>query len=268
MRYVINEAVTDSFKMMYLKFGSGAKPLVIIPGLSVQSVMPAAPAIEKQYEIFNEDFTVYLFDRRDNLPEQYSISDMARDTAEAMKALNLYGVSLFGTSQGGMIAMLIAADYPELVSRLALGSTACRIDGECFAAIEKWIELANNNDREGLYLSFGESIYPAEVFNEYKDLLKQTAQTVLKEDLKRFTVLARAIKDFDITDEIKNIKCPVLALGDTDDRVLGGDALNELSKCFKDKPEFETYCYNGFGHAVYDTAPDFTERLYSFFNRL
>ncbi|HAQ62906.1 MAG TPA: alpha/beta hydrolase, partial [Ruminococcaceae bacterium] len=76
-------ASNEKFEMQYIKFGQGKKTLVILPGLSVQSVIPAAAAIEKQYEIFKNDFTVYLFDRRQNLPEVYSVYDMADDTAEA-----------------------------------------------------------------------------------------------------------------------------------------------------------------------------------------
>ena len=41
--------------MNYIKFGTGNTPLVILPGLSVQSLLPLAEAIEKQYEIFESD---------------------------------------------------------------------------------------------------------------------------------------------------------------------------------------------------------------------
>ena len=46
------------------------------------------------------------------MPDSYGVDDMARDTAEAIKALKLERVSIFGASQGGMIAMKIAVEYP------------------------------------------------------------------------------------------------------------------------------------------------------------
>ena len=94
--------------MDYFSFGRGKKTFVILPGLSIQSVMGAAGAVEAGYAAFSEDFTVYVFDRRLDLPPVYRIEDMARDTAEAMRALSLSDVYLFGASQGGMIAQVIA----------------------------------------------------------------------------------------------------------------------------------------------------------------
>ena len=35
----------------------------------------------------------------------------------------------------------------------------------------------------------------------------------------------------------------------------------------KDRKDFEYYFYNGFGHAVYDMAPDFTQRIFDFFEK-
>ena len=75
--------------MDFFKFGRGRKTLVILPGLSVQSVMLSADAIEKAYCSLENDFTIYVFDRRKELPPVYSIDDMANDTAEAMSAAGI-----------------------------------------------------------------------------------------------------------------------------------------------------------------------------------
>lgn len=49
--------------MDYIVFGEGEKKFVIIPGLSVHSIMSFADAVEEAYKDFSEDYTVYLFDR-------------------------------------------------------------------------------------------------------------------------------------------------------------------------------------------------------------
>ena len=72
---------TEAFTMRYFSFGRGERPLVILPGLSVQSVMGSAQAVAKEYSVMQEEFTVYLFDRREDLPSKYSVYDMAQDTA-------------------------------------------------------------------------------------------------------------------------------------------------------------------------------------------
>ena len=130
--------------MKYFTFGKGEKIFVILPGLSVQSVMGAADIIARSYEIFEKDFTVYLFDRRSNLPEKYSIFDMADDTVKAMNKIGLKNVCLFGASQGGMIAEAIAIKYSELVEKLVLGSSACCINQKASSVIGEWIKLAKS----------------------------------------------------------------------------------------------------------------------------
>jgi pimeloyl-ACP methyl ester carboxylesterase len=140
--FIKDSVVTENFSMDYIRFGSGRKTLVILPGLSVQSVIPAAADIEKQYDLFKKDYTVYLFDRRRELPDEYSVFDMADDTAKAIQTLGLHDCCIFGASQGGMIAAAIALKYPSLACRLVLGSTAARIDGKRAEKIGNWISLA------------------------------------------------------------------------------------------------------------------------------
>ena len=77
MEFLTDKVYTDGFSMAYIRFGHGRNPLVILPGLSIQSMIPLAPALVKQYEIFTKDFTVYVFDRRLEVPSNYPICEMA-----------------------------------------------------------------------------------------------------------------------------------------------------------------------------------------------
>lgn len=255
---------TDTFSMDFIKFGSGAKPFVILPGLSVQSVMGAADAVAGAYQALADEYTVYVFDRRKELPETYGIYDMALDTAEAMQALGLEQVTLFGASQGGMMAMEIAAAHPEMTAALVLGSTSASVTAEQVQVIEGWVALAKEKKAEDLYMAFGEAVYPPEVFEQSKGLLSDAAKTVTDEELARFVVLAEALKGFDVTEKLRGVTCPVLILGDWNDRVLGGNASVEIAKCLTGCPNLELHMYKGYGHAAYDTAPDYKQRILSF----
>ena len=156
--------------MEYFKFGQGEKSMVILPGLSVISVMKSAHAIEEAYAPMASDFTIYVLDRRLDMPEVYTISDMASDTVSVLSALGLSDIYLFGASQGGMIAMTIAIEAPELVSKLALGSTSAAVKADGATELPNWVELAEKKDATALYLAFGEALYPAEMFASYKDV--------------------------------------------------------------------------------------------------
>ena len=81
-------------------------------------------------------------------------------------------------------------------------------------------------------------------------------------DLCRFAALAGAAEGFDVLDALGQLACPVLVLGSEDDRVLGGEASRAIARAI---PRAELFMYDGFGHAAYDLAPDYKERLLRFF---
>ena len=255
---------TDGFSMDYFRFGHGKTVLVILPGLSIDSVMKYANAVAAAYRPLTNDFTIYLFDRRKELPEPYTVYDMARDTAAAIRTLGLGKVSIFGASQGGMIAMIIAAEHPDLVSKLALGSTTDCIDEKHDSIFKKWICLAEAGNAKELCLAFGEAIYPPAVFEQYRDALAIYAESVTEQDLSRFIILTEGMKGFDITDKLQNIICPVLIIGSRDDGVLGPEGSEQIAEKLKNLQDVELYLYDGYGHAVYDLAPDYKERLLRF----
>ncbi len=254
-----------NFSMDYFHFGHGEKTLVILPGLSVQSVMGAADAIAEAYRPIEDKFTVYVFDRRSDLPAAYSVREMARDTAEAFRALGLKQVCLFGASQGGMIALVLAIEYPELVGKMVLGSTSAHVQEAQYRVPEEWIRLAKAGDRAGLYLVFGREIYPSAVFEQYKDALLAAAGTVTDRDLEGFVILAEGMKDFDVVKDLDRIHCPVLAIGVFEDGVLDSDATMEIAEKLDVNPNFRLYMYTGYGHAAFDTAPDYKQRILRFF---
>ena len=265
MSIEIKQVNTNGFAMRFFQFGRGAKPLVILPGLSVQSVMNAADAIADAYAPLAEDFTLYVFDRREFLPPGYSLADMARDTVAAMRALGLSDVCLFGASQGGMIALLIAIEHPALVARLALGSTAACLTDTADSVIGRWIRLAAQKDGAALYLDFGRTVYPPMVFEASREALHAAGQTVTDDEFVRFITLAQGTGGFDVRDRLLLIRCPVLLLGAEDDAVLGADATRTIADTLQGRPDVQTHLYRGYGHAAFDTAPDYKDRLLRFF---
>lgn len=265
MGIAIETVKTDSFEMNYFRTGEGKQSLVIIPGLSIQSVMGAAEQIRQIYEPYLNVFTVYVMDRRVDLPAEYPVREMARDTADAIKALGLSDICIFGASQGGMIALEIAIKHPELVKKVAVGSTSSNLREKDSEAIAEWISYAKEKDKKALYLAYGKKIYPPAVFEQFKDALAAAADTVTDEDLERFIICAEGLKDFDIADRLKEIRCPVLVTGEFKDEVLDSDMTMEIAQELDEKDGFELYMYNGFGHAAFDTAPDYRERLCGFF---
>ena len=255
----IETVKTDHMEMKYFRFGSGSRHFVILPGLSLTSVLVSADAVAAAYECFAKDYTVWLFDRRTDLPPVYPVREMAQDTAEAMESLGIRDAFVFGASQGGMMAQFLAIDHPELVHAMVLGSTAARVPD--LSGILEWIRLAEKGDAKGLTLSFSEMVYTPAFFAQYKDLILAMADGVTKKDLARFVILAKGTEGMNAYDELDRIQCPVLVLGAANDRVLGASPSREIA----DRLGCELYIYEGYGHAVYDEAPDYKDRILRFF---
>lgn len=263
-RIRIETVGTETAEMDFFRFGQGKETLVILPGLSVRSVMHAADAVAEAYRPLTDDFTIYVFDRRKELPSAYPVFEMAEDTAAAFRELGLRGACLLGASQGGMIAAEMAIRHPAAVRKLVLCSAPPRVTGEQYETVESWIRLARAGKKEELYLAFGEALYPRAVFEQARGFLIEDAKAVTDGDLKRFVILAEGMRGFDAVDELEKIKCPVLAIGSEDDRLFGSDAVVQIADRLGTRADFAFHLYNGCGHAVYDTAPDIKERIRRF----
>lgn len=253
--------------MDYIRFGNGDKALVILPGVSVQSVLGSAELIKEAYKVLTDDYTVYLFDRRQDISEGYSLQDMAKDTDEAIRELGLEHIDLFGVSQGGMIAMQIAVMDPGLVDKLVLGSTCARVTDAKYGFFDRLVSLARDGKTRDLYIAFGEGLFPQDLFNQIKDAFLEPIGTVTEDELERFAVVSECMEGFDFTEELRKIKCPVLVIGDTSDKIFGADSSELIAECLSGNSDCELYMYEGFGHAVYDTAPDYKERILAFLRK-
>ncbi len=262
MNVKVNTVRIKDNEMNYIVLGSGKKNFVIIPGLSIHSVMGLVEAIAEAYKDFNTEYTVYLFDRAKNISEGYSVRDMAKDTVEAMKALNIENADIFGASQGGMIAEYIAIDYPELVNKMVLGSTLSKPNDTSRKVIGNWIKLAKEKEETKLLESFVDDVYSQNTLEIYRDYLIDSNKGITDKEYERFIILASACEKFNCYDELKNIKCPTLVLGSLGDKVVtveGSKEIAEVVNC-------DIYLYDdNYGHGVYDEANDYKQRILAFF---
>ena len=69
------------------------------------------------------------------------------------------------------------------------------------------------------------------------------------------------MKGMNLSGELENIKCPVLVIADSNDKIFD---VSE-SKNIAEKLNCEIFIYHDYGHAVYDEAPDYKARILKFF---
>lgn len=254
---VITEDVSiNGIVMSYARFGSGEKVFVIIPGLSVSKVTPNARAVERQYSEAAKNHAVYLFDRRDNVPEKYNVHDIAEDTASVMKHLGIEKACVLGVSQGGMIAMDMAINHPELVSRLILCVTCAYLNGKLKESISYWRTAAESGDSLVLNKAFVNRLFSQKLLERSGEALASVMPKYSEETFGSFIKALDNLECFDLRAELHKIVCPVYVIGAENDAVMGAGTSEELAH----QLGCEYYIYPEYAHGVYDEAPDFAKR--------
>ncbi len=251
----------DDGRVTVISFGTGSKPLVMIPGLRFATIDGGAQAVSWYYRIFAREYRIYMIDRKMPPKPGCTIHDLAEDTAKIIKKLGIDNAYVFGASQGGMIAQEIAIEHPELVAKLVLGVTASRVNDTIKEAVGGWIDMSASGSydeitRDYLYRGYSEAyIRKAKLFIP---LLLKTQRTM---PMEHFVTLARACLTADTYDRLDMIKAPVLVLGGALDKVVSGEASLEIAE----KLSCEYYIYPDLSHEAYNEAKDFNKRIYDFF---
>lgn len=248
-------------KTHYLRFGTGDKVMVMIPGLRLSPIEGTAKGLAWAYRLFAEKYTVYEFDRNEPVNEGCTIHSLAEDLAEAMNKLGLTDAYVYGASQGGMIAQDLAIHHPELVKKMVLAVTLSRNNDTVEEVIDHWIRLASErglNDIASDYITKGFSESYLKKYKLFLPLLMKMQKMVPAE---RFITLAKACLTCETYQDLHKIKCPVLVLGGGKDKIVTGEASMEIVE----KLNCQYYIYDELSHEAYSEAKDFNKRIFHFF---
>lgn len=253
----------ENTDMDYIAFGYGKRNLIIIPGLGdgLMTVKGKALPFAWMYRLFAKDFKVYVFSRKNELEEGYTIRNMAEDVRLAMDILGIEKTDILGVSQGGMIAEYFAVDYPERVNRLILVVTVARQNPCIQSNVEKWIKMAKENRYGEVMKDVTIRMYTAEYIEKYKFMLGVLGLYRGPKNKERFLRMAGSCIEHDLYDRIEEIKAPTLVIGGEKDETVGGEASREIAKKIK---QAELIMYPQYGHGLYSEAEDFCQRVYDF----
>lgn len=260
-----NIQISDT-DMDYVSFGTGEKNLVLITGLDdgLFSLRGKALLLAVLYRIFASDYTVYVFGRKNNLPEDYSTRDMAKDLADVMKRLNILEADVIGVSQGGMIAQYLAIDHPESVHKLVLAVTISGQNEIMQNVVGKWMHLAAEMDYKNLLIDSAEKAYSEKRLRRIRLIYPFLGLLRKPKSFERFLIQAKACLEHDAYSELNKISCPTLVLGAKHDQIVGAAASHELARAITGS---KLYIYRDYGHCVYEEARDFNARILHFLRK-
>jgi pimeloyl-ACP methyl ester carboxylesterase len=144
-------------------------PIVLIMGLATQMIAWHEDFCDQLAE---RGFHVVRFDNRDIgrsthfdfrppsvkqmitrrlVPDQYTLSDMAEDTAGLLRELEIAPAHVVGASMGGMIGQTLAAEHPEVVRSLTsiMSTTGSRFHGQPALSVYRFLLRPPPRDRDG-----------------------------------------------------------------------------------------------------------------------
>ena len=250
-------------QMDYIRFGSGERVLILLPGLGdgLRTVKGTALPMALLYRKFAKHFTVYAFSRREPLDEGCTTRDMAAHQASAMEALGIQRADILGVSMGGMIAQWLAIDFPERVGRLILTVTCPEPNPILRESVQEWVELAQKGDHGAFMDSNLRRIYSEGYYRKNRWLTPLVGALTKPKSYGRFFLQAGACLTHDATAELGKIRAKTLVIGGEKDLALGGEASRVLAQHI---PGARLEMYPQWGHGLYEEAGDFNDRVLKF----
>ena len=250
-------------RMDYIRFGKGARVLLMLPGLGdgLRTVKGTALPMALLYRRFAKKYTVYAFSRREPLAAGMTTRDMAAEQAEAMALLGIDRADILGVSMGGMIAQWLAIDHPHRVGKLILTVTCAEQNPVLRESIREWVDLAKAGDHAGFMDSNLRRIYSERYYRQNKWMTPLVGALTKPKSYDRFFIQADACLTHDARAELGKIQAQTLVIGGEKDLALGGEASKVLAAHI---PGAALKMYPQWGHGLYEEAGDFNDVVLAF----
>jgi 3-oxoadipate enol-lactonase len=209
----------DGVALRYELSGKGDRTLVLVHemGGSLESWDEVAPRFAGSRRVLRYDTRGAGLSQK--IRGELSLDTMAGDTAALLDALGIAGkVALAGVAVGGAIALHFAARYPERTSAVAVGSPATGISPDRRpAALERLARIEANGMA---------SVVEDAMLNGYAPELRGNIGRFerfrarwLGNDPASYATIWRMLANAEMQDELSKLRCPVLVIGGSLDRV-------------------------------------------------
>ena len=257
--------------LCYETFGDpDDSPILLVMGLATQMI-----AWHEDFcaELAERGFHVVRFDNRDIgrsthfdfrpptvgqmlrrrfSPQQYSLSDMAEDTANLLRELGISPAHVVGASMGGMIGQMLAAEHPDAVRSLVsiMSTTGSRWHGQPALAVYRYLLRPPPRDREG-YIDRAAAVFGlvgSTGFDRDEQYIRERAARAFDRgyDIRAGgRQLGAILTSGDRTRMLREIKAPTLVIHGTVDKMIRPSGGRATAKAI---PGARLMMIEGMGH--------------------
>jgi 3-oxoadipate enol-lactonase len=209
----------DGVALRYELSGKGDRTLVLVHemGGSLESWDEIVPRFAGSRRVLRYDTRGAGLSQK--VRGELGLDTMAADIIALLDALGITGkVALAGVAVGGAIALHFAARYPERTSAVVVGSPATGIAPDRRAAA---LERVAQIEAAGMTLAVETSMlngYAPELRGDLRRFERFQARW-LGNDPGSYAAIWRMLAGTDMQDELTRLRCPVLVIGGSLDRV-------------------------------------------------
>ena len=261
--YEIESIFKENIEIKYGIIYGGDKVFVMLPGISLSSILTNIKGIEGAYQEILKDYTIYVFDHAEPENDDYTMDEMVSNIIYAIDKIGINNATIYGVSIGALIALKMALIRKDLISKLVLVAGAARVDEQRLKVLKHWEEMSNNYEIEGLNKDFFVTMFTSDYVSKNLGALDTFIHNGTRHECECFSRVIRTMYDFDISNEIENINIPSFVIGSDLDPIFGEAASREIAE----KMNGCLFIYKGYSHAFYDEAPDFKHLVMSWLSK-
>jgi 3-oxoadipate enol-lactonase len=177
---------------------------------------------DEQVALLSKRFKVLCFDTRghgqtDAPQGEYTLDMLADDAAGVLAAAGVKETHWIGISMGAMIGQTLAVRTPGLLKSLVLADTTSRNPPEVWPMWKERIDVAESKGMEALVDPTLARWFTAPYIKDRADRVKTIADMIRATPVAGYVGCCHALPKINLTDRLKEIKVPVLAITGTED---------------------------------------------------
>ena len=251
----------NNYDLAYVERGKG-KPLILVHGglSDYRTWLPLMTELSENSRTIAVSLRHFYPERWNGQGKDFTMQQHADDIAGFIKAMQLEKVGLVGHSRGGVVAMLVASQNPELVDKLVLADPsplqsmlsnypkAAKFMNERRKTMEETVGFYRNGKPEQGLIHFVNYIAGAKAWEKTSDKRKSTLRD------NTWTQVSH-VRDLDTPfncSMARNVSSPVLMITGERSAPLYGYMLSALKSCFR---QVSNALIADAGHMMYSNNP-------------
>lgn len=234
--------------MAYLRVGAG-EPLLFLPGITPRHELPVG--LDRRFQLaqltrLSHARQVWWVNRRTGLAPGVTMAELAADYAKGIRRWFAEPIDVLGVSTGGSVALQLAADHPDVVRRLVLVSSACRLAPYARHSQRELARYLAEGDLRRAGIAMNAVLGAGPVSDRmWKGLGWLTGPRMFAGGAPDMCATIEAEDAYDLTDRLSGIRVPALVVGGDRDAAYGAALFRETAEGL---PNAKLLLYSRTGH--------------------